>query len=143
MAVFNLTRIRVRSREGSLGRTCRKPPVKWFWSEIWRVSDSYTTKCSWQTSWRALLARTVVGGGSQPKRTCVAGAQRDATKISATKRFWGLSREYSTPPWLEKNMHNRIQIKLKIIIGAPHNLEEYTAQVRGFALYSIGNEKAL
>lgn len=98
------------------------------------MSESFTTKCSWQTSWRALLARTVVGGGSQPKRTCEPGAQRDGTKISATKRFWGLSREYSTPLWLEKNTHNRTQIKLKIMIGAPHILEEYAAQVRGFAL---------
>lgn len=65
------------------------------------------------------------------------------TKISATKRFWGLSKKYSTPPWLEKNMHNRIQIILKIIIGAFYILEEYTAQVRGVALYSIGNEKEL
>lgn len=98
------------------------------------MSESYTTKCSWQTNWRAPLARTVVGGGSQLKRTCVAGVQRDGTKISATKRFWGSSREYSPPPWLEKNTHNRTQIKLKIMIGAPRILEEYAAQVRGFAL---------
>lgn len=42
---------------------------------------------------RALLATTVVGEGSQLKRTRVAGAQRDGTKISAANRFWSLSRE--------------------------------------------------
>lgn len=49
----------------------------------------------------------------------------------------------STPPWLEKNTHDRIPIKLKITIRALHVLEEYAKQARGFELYSTGNKKSL
>lgn len=67
---------------------------------------------------RAGLAKSVVGEireGSQLKKACVAGAQREGTKTSCRVGGVHLGND-SILPCLEKNTHGRKQIKLQVVI---------------------------
>ena len=124
LTVFNLTSVRVGSSEGFLRRVLGSPLAKWFWSEIWRMSDSYTTKCSWQTSWEGTAGKDCSGRKQSTEKNMCGWSTERWNKDQQQRDSKVRPGSDSTPPWLGRDALGRIQIKLKIMIGSLRFLEE-------------------